>query len=94
MEERTFAEEVPVLWGLEVDWEDRIWVERRGPTGRGDGPTDIVRPGGEYIGTLPSEGLRTPDAFGPDGLIAYIERNEMDVPTVRVVRLVALEPGG
>ncbi|MDE2871629.1 MAG: hypothetical protein OXQ94_08090 [Gemmatimonadota bacterium] len=94
VEERTFADEVPVLWGLEVDWEDRIWVERRGPTGRGDGPTDIVRPGGEYIGTLPSEGLRTPDAFGPDGLMAYIERNEMDVPTVRVVRLVALEPGG
>ena len=94
VEERTFADEVPVLWGLEVDWEDRIWVERRGPTGQGDGPTDIVRPAGEYIGTLPSDGLRTPDAFGPDGLMAYIETDEMDVPTVRVVRLVALEPEG
>ena len=94
VEERTFADEVPVLWGLKVDWEDRIWVERRGPTGQGDGPTDIVRPGGEYLGTLPSDGLRTPDAFGPDGLMAYIETDEMDVPTVRVVRLVALEPEG
>ncbi len=94
VEERTFADEVPVLWGLTVDWEDRIWVERRGPTGRGDGPTDIVTPGGEYIGTLPPNGLRTPDAFGPNGLMAYIERDEMDVPTVRVVRLVELEPGG
>ncbi len=88
----TFADEVPVLYRLKVDWEDRIWVQRRGPTGDDDGPTDIVTPDGDYIGTLPPDGLRTPDAFGPDGLLAYIERNEMDVPTVRVVRLAALEP--
>ena len=94
VEGRTFADEVPVLYGLEVDWEDRIWLERRGPTGDDDGPTDIVTPDGDYIGTLPPDGLRTPDAFGPDGLLAYIERDEMDVPTVRVIRLVALEPEG
>ena len=88
----TFADEVPVLFGLDVDWEDRIWLERRGPTGSNDGPTDIVTPDGDYIGTLPPDGLRTPDAFGPDGLMAYIELDEMEVPTVRVVRLVALEP--
>ena len=90
----TFADEVPVLHGLKVDWEDRIWVRRRGPTGDDDGPIDIVTPDGDYIGTLPPEGLRTPDAFGPDGLLAYIERDELDVPSVRVVRLVALEPEG
>ena len=94
VEERTFADEVPVLFDLKVDWEDRIWVERRGPTGQGDGPTDIVTTDGDYIGTLPPDGLRTPDAFGPDGLLAYIEHDDMEVPTVRVVRLVALEPGG
>ena len=88
----TFADEVPVLWGLKVDWEDRIWVARRGPTGANDGPTDIVTPGGDYIGTLSPDGLRTPSAFGPNGLLAYIERDEMDVPTVRVVRLVGLAP--
>ena len=93
-EGRTFADEVPVLYGVKVDWEDRIWVERRGPTGDDDGPTDIVTPDGDYIGTLPPDGLRTPDAFGPGGLMAYIELDEMDVPTVRVVRLVALEPKG
>ncbi len=91
-EGRTFAEEVPVLWGLKVDWENRIWVERRGPTGDDYGPTDIVTPDGEYIGTLPPDGLRTPNAFGPGGLMAYIESDELDVQTVRVVRLVALEP--
>lgn len=90
----TFADEVPVLYRLKVDWEDRIWVQRRGPTGDDDGPTDIVTPDGNYIGTLPPNGLRTPDAFGPGGLMAYIERDEMDVQTVRVVRLVALEPQG
>ncbi len=93
-EGRTFADELPVLYGLKVDWEDRIWVARRGPTGANDGPTDIVTPEGDYIGTLPPDGLRTPDAFGPDGLLAYIELDEMEVPTVRVVRLVALEPAG
>ena len=92
VEERTFADEVPVLSGVKVDWEDRIWVERRGPTGDDDGPTDIVTPDGDYIGTLPPEGLRTPDAFGPGGLMAYIERDDLDVQTVRVVRLVAFEP--
>ena len=90
----TFADEVPVLYGLKVDWEDRIWVRRRGSTGDDDGPTDIVKSDGEYIGTLPPDGLRTPNAFGPDGLLAYIERDEMDVASVRVVRLVALEPEG
>ena len=94
VDERTFADEVPVLYGLKVDWEDRIWVARRGPTGDNDGPTDIVTPDGDYIGTLPPDGLRTPSAFGPGGLMAYIETDELDVPTVRVVRLVALEPQG
>ena len=88
----TFADEVPVLYRLKVDWGDRIWLQRRGPTGDDDGPTDIVTPDGGYVGTLPPDGLRTPDAFGPDRLLAYIELDEMDVPTVRVVRLVALEP--
>ncbi len=92
VEGRTFAEEVPVIGGLAVDWEDRIWVTRTGLVGANDGPIDIVTPEGDYIGTLPPDGLRTPAAFGPDGLMAFIDRDEFDVPTVRVVRLVALEP--
>ena len=94
-ESLTFADEVPVLTGIRVDWEDRIWVERTGPTGAGDdGPIDIVTPAGDYIGTLPPDGLRTPDAFGPGGLMAFIERDDLGVATVRVVRLIALEPQG
>ena len=93
-EELAFADEVPVIARITVDWEDRIWVKRRGPTGDDDGPTDIVTPDGGYIGTLPPEGLQTPDAFGPDGLMAYIETDDLDLPTVRVVRLIALNPQG
>ena len=59
-EERTFADDVPVLYGLKVDWENRIWLARRGPTGQDDGPTDIVTPGGDYIGTAAAG--RPPDA--------------------------------
>ncbi len=88
------ADEVPVVGDVE-DWEDRIWVTRRGADGdRDGGPTDIVTPDGRYIGTLAADGLQTPAAFGPDGLLAYIERDELDVPTVRVIRLVSLEPEG
>lgn len=82
----TFADEVPVLYRLKVDWEDQIWVQRRGPTGDDNGLTDIVTPDGSYVGTLAPDGLRTPDAFGPGGLMAYIERDELGVQTVRVVR--------
>ena len=90
-EELVFADELPVIAGLKVDWDDRIWVTRTGADGSSGGPTDIVTADGRYVGTLPAGGLRTPHGFGPDGLMAYIERDEMDVPTVRVIRLVSLE---
>lgn len=36
---------------------------------------------------------RLPDAFGPGGLVAFIERNDLDVQTVVVKRMVSLDPG-
>ena len=48
-------------------------------------PIDIITPDGAYIGTLPSATM--PVAFGPDGLAAYLEINELDVPEVVVRRL-------
>ena len=62
--------------------------------GAGGGPIDVVTADGDYIGTLAPDGLRTPSAFGPDGLMAFIESDALDVQTVRVVRLVALAPEG
>ena len=91
VDDMTFADEIPVINGIAVDWEDRIWVARHDELGTGPGLIDIVTPFGEYVGTLPADGLRIPAAFGPDGLLAYIETDEFDVRSVRVVRLVSLE---
>ena len=91
VESMVFNDEIPVIADMAVDREDRIWVARAGAGGDGDGPTDLLTADGGYIGTLAADGLRIPDAYGPDGLMAYIESDEMDVQTVRVVRLLALE---
>ncbi len=55
------------------------------PRPRRPAPIDILAPDGAYIGTLPSAAM--PVAFGPDGLAAYLEINELDVPEVVVRRL-------
>ena len=92
VESMVFAEEIPVIAEMAVDRQDRIWIARTGAGGDGDGPTDILTPDGHYMGTLAADGLRIPDGFGPGGLMAYIESDEMDVQSVRVVRLLGLEP--
>ena len=91
IEDMTFADEIPVIDDISVDWEDRIWIERTGENGQGPGLIDILTPDGRYVGTLPLEGLRIPWAFGPDGLMAYVETDEFEVQSVRVIRLVSLE---
>jgi len=96
IENMAFADAIPVIADLKVDWDDRIWIERSGARPGEDGPTDIVTPGGTYLGTIAPDGLRIPDAFGPDGLIAHIEADELEVQRVRVARLAgdeALESG-
>ena len=91
IEDMTFAEEIPVIDDIAVDWEDRIWVERTGEHGQEPGPIDIMTADGRYLGTLPIDGLRIPGAFGPGGLLAYVELDEYEVQSVRVIRLVSLE---
>ena len=48
---------------------------------------DILSPEGEYVGTLSLEETPMPDAFGPGGLVAFVETDEFDVPTVALKRL-------
>ena len=57
---------------------DRNVVTRNGLSASADG---------EYAGTFPAGATRMPNAFGPDGLAAFIERDEFDVATVVVRRL-------
>ena len=81
-----FPDVIPVIASIAVDRSDRIWVQRTGLTGE-VGPTDVLTADGRYLGTIPSDGLRIPAAFGPDGLLAYVERDAFDIQRVRVIRL-------
>ena len=82
-----FAEEVPVVRDLRTSWRGRIWVLRRGDEPVSDGPIDILAADGRYLGSYRAGATELPDAFGPGGLAAFIERDELDVQTVVVKRL-------
>lgn len=81
-----FPDEIPVIETIAVDWSGRLWVQRSGLPGE-SGPTDILTADGRYLGTLARDGLRIPAAFGPGGLMAYIEADDLGVQRVRAVRL-------
>ena len=85
--ERPFYHEIPVLHGLSATWEGRIWAQRRGEHPERGGPIDVLTVEGEYVGTHPTGATKMPDAFGPDGLAAFIELDEFDVASVVVRRL-------
>lgn len=87
IDEMVFEEFFPALQAVQVDWEGRIWAERTGEDPNGPGPIDVISADEQYLGTIPEDGIRRPDAFGPDGLAAWIEPDDFDVPIVRVRRL-------
>ena len=80
--------EVPVITGLRSGWKGEIWVRRRGDDAmQADGPIDVFSPQGAYVGTFDQGVFPLPDALGPEGLAAFVERDPLDVPTVVVARL-------
>ena len=83
-----FYPEVPVITAVRAAWDRSLWIQRRGeePWDE-DGPIDVFDPDGNYLGTLPADGPGMPETFGPDGLIAYWERHELDVPSIVVQRV-------
>lgn len=83
----TFWPEIPLLNRIEADREGRLWVERSGPEIGAPGPTDLLTSHGEYLGTIPADGVRIPLAFGPGGLAAWVELDELEVSYVRVGRI-------
>ena len=87
IESREFFEEVPVVQRLRTTWNGRIWVQRRGDEPHEYGPIDVLEPDGRYLGSYSREETVIPAAFGPDGLAAFIARDELDVETVVVKRL-------
>lgn len=87
--EPEFFPEIPILRALFTTWEGRIWVQRRGDEPESAGPIDVVTGDGRYVGTFPTDAIEMPDAFGPNGMAAFIERDEFDVARVVVRRLPA-----
>lgn len=82
-----FYPEIPVIEDLAIDSEGRIWVQRSSGVPGEDGPTDLITADGRYLGSFDPEAMRIPDALGPNGLVAVIEMDEFDIPTVKVMRL-------
>ena len=87
--EPAFFPELPVIHAVSGTWEGRIWVQRRGEDPNSGGAIDVLTAEGDYLGTFPAGTTALPDAFGPDGLAAFIELDEFDVATVVVRRLPA-----
>lgn len=48
---------------------------------------DVLAPGDEYVGTFSLDETAMPGAFGPGGLVAFVETDEFGVPTIIVKRL-------
>lgn len=89
MEERGFYPEVPIIRWLRATWEGGLWVRRRGDEPwANNGPIDIFGADRGYVGTYPGE-TGMPSAFGPDGLVAFWELDELDVPSIVVRRVPA-----
>ena len=81
-----FYSEFPVVGGMKTTWDGMIWVRRNGALPGEDGPIDVLSAEGRYVGTFPGAPAM-PGAFGPDGLVAFAEEDEFDVPVVVVRRL-------
>jgi hypothetical protein len=89
IEGQEFYPEIPVIERLGVSREGTIWLRRSGEAGPELGPIDLVRADGTYLGSLEAESITIPAAFGPDGRVAFITRDDFDVPSVTVRRLPA-----
>jgi len=87
IEQMQFFPELPVLFDMATGWDGTIWAVRRGEKPTEAGSIDLVTPQGGYVGTLSGGSVSLPSAFGPDGLVAFIGRGDLDVPTVVVKRL-------
>jgi hypothetical protein len=87
IEQMQFYPELPVLFDLATGWSGKIWAVRRGREPAEAGPIDLIAPAGEYLGTLAAGTVGLPRAFGPNGLVAYVEPDELDVPRILLKRL-------
>ena len=64
-------------------------MQRRGDEPASDGPIDLLTTDGRYMGSYRTGATKIPDAFGPNGLAAFIETDELGVENIVVKRLPA-----
>ena len=91
IENMQFFPEVPVIAAVRTTWAGALWIQRSTEPGSHEpGPIDVISLGGRYVGTLET-GTATlpdmPDAFGPDGFVAFLDTDAFDVPVITVRRL-------
>ena len=80
--------EVPVILGIRATWEGSLWIKRRGEDPlEEESPIDVFGTDRRYLGTFAAGTTEVPGAFGPDGLVAFWEIDELGIPTVVVKRL-------
>ena len=83
-----FFDEIPIVRGLRTGWEGgTIWIQRAGGHATGDGPVDVLASDGAYLGSFRPGTTTIPAAFGPDGLVAFVALDELEVESVVVRRL-------
>ena len=87
IEAMEFFPEIPVVLSLKTSWEGTIWVRHRGDDGTEGNPIDLISSDGRYVGTFAPGSTAVPSAFGPNGLAAFVETDDLDVPYVVVKRL-------
>ena len=88
IENRPFFTEVPIVRAIRAAWEGTLWIQRRGEEPWDDeGPIDVFGSDRSYVGTYDPGDTGMPAAFGPDGLAAFWEFDELDVPSIVVKRL-------
>ena len=81
-----YYHELSVIRDLQTSPDGMIWIRRSGVDSIAEGPIDVLTPDGRYLGSFPSD-TPMPAAFGPDGLLAFIEADDLGVQSVVVARL-------
>lgn len=87
IDQTEFYPEIAAIRGLGVSPVGTLWVARSSVDPTEATPVDLISAEGRYLGTIASGELTIPMAFGPEGLVAYLQRDEYDVVSVEVRRL-------
>ncbi len=83
-----FFPEVPVVCDMRTTWSGGIWIERCDDNMFDEARViDVIAGDGSYVGSFAEGVAEMPAAFGPDGLVVFIRKDEFDATVVLVGRL-------